>query len=177
MGSSPDQGLNPRLLHWQTESLPLSHQGSSGKIFKRDSLTQLLQVLQGHTAALRLELRALEFQTNTYLRMGPGWHDLGAPLNTHLTDHRGPKKFTYSLYFLQLIWSLGERFSLPWVMVESSTLISLSPMKFKGYKWKRDERLEGPLFSILLSPQSLHREDTQWWSMTPSRHSPALTLC
>ena len=24
----PDQGLNPRLLHWQMNSLPLSHQGS-----------------------------------------------------------------------------------------------------------------------------------------------------
>ena len=27
-GIFPDQGLNPRLLHWQAGSLPLSHQGS-----------------------------------------------------------------------------------------------------------------------------------------------------
>ena len=27
-GIFPDQGLNPCLLHWQAESLPLSHQGS-----------------------------------------------------------------------------------------------------------------------------------------------------
>ena len=27
-GIFPDQGLNPRLLHWQVDSLPLSHQGS-----------------------------------------------------------------------------------------------------------------------------------------------------
>ena len=27
-GIFPDQGLNPSLLHWQAESLPLSHQGS-----------------------------------------------------------------------------------------------------------------------------------------------------
>ena len=29
-----DQGLNPHLLHWQTDSLPLSHQGSPVLIFK-----------------------------------------------------------------------------------------------------------------------------------------------
>ena len=28
-GIVPDQGLNPRLLHWQVDSLPLSQQGSS----------------------------------------------------------------------------------------------------------------------------------------------------
>ena len=28
-GISPDQGLNPCLLHWQADSQPLSHQGSS----------------------------------------------------------------------------------------------------------------------------------------------------
>ena len=27
-GIFPDQGLNPSLLHWQAESLPLSHQGN-----------------------------------------------------------------------------------------------------------------------------------------------------
>ena len=27
-GIFPDQGLNPSLLHWQADSLPLSHQGS-----------------------------------------------------------------------------------------------------------------------------------------------------
>ena len=27
-GIFPDQGLNPCLLHWQVDSLPLSHQGS-----------------------------------------------------------------------------------------------------------------------------------------------------
>ena len=36
-GIFPDHGLNPCLLHWQAESLPLSHQGSPGSGF-----------LQGH---------------------------------------------------------------------------------------------------------------------------------
>ena len=31
-GSFPDQGLNPRLLHWQVDSLPLSHLGSPHSI-------------------------------------------------------------------------------------------------------------------------------------------------
>ena len=31
-GIFPDQGLNPHLLHWQANPLPLSHQGSSQKI-------------------------------------------------------------------------------------------------------------------------------------------------
>ena len=29
-----DQGLNPCLLHWQVDSLPLGHQGSPKKFFK-----------------------------------------------------------------------------------------------------------------------------------------------
>ena len=29
-GIFPDQGSNPHLLHWQVDSLPLSHQGSPG---------------------------------------------------------------------------------------------------------------------------------------------------
>ena len=32
-GIFPHQGLNPRLLHWQADSLPLSHQGSPVKLF------------------------------------------------------------------------------------------------------------------------------------------------
>ena len=32
-GVFPDQGSNPRLLHWQADSLPLSHQGSPVKLF------------------------------------------------------------------------------------------------------------------------------------------------
>ena len=28
-GIFPTQGLNPRFLHWEVDSLPLSHQGSS----------------------------------------------------------------------------------------------------------------------------------------------------
>ena len=32
-GIFPDQGLNPCLLHWQADSLPLSHQGSPRLIF------------------------------------------------------------------------------------------------------------------------------------------------
>ena len=35
-----DQGLNPRLLHWQVDSLPLSHQGS---ISRREMLGALLR--------------------------------------------------------------------------------------------------------------------------------------
>ena len=33
--SCPDQGSNPCLLHWQVDSLPLSHQGSPPATFKR----------------------------------------------------------------------------------------------------------------------------------------------
>ena len=32
-GIFPDQGLNPYLLHWQADSLPLGHQGNPKKIF------------------------------------------------------------------------------------------------------------------------------------------------
>ena len=32
-GIFPDQGLNPCLLHWQVDSLPLSHQGSPLMMF------------------------------------------------------------------------------------------------------------------------------------------------
>ena len=32
-GIFPDQGLNPCLLHWQADSLPLSHQGSLDSCF------------------------------------------------------------------------------------------------------------------------------------------------
>ena len=32
-GIFPDQGWNPRLLHWQADSLPLSHQGSPESLF------------------------------------------------------------------------------------------------------------------------------------------------
>ena len=31
-GIFPDQGLNPRLLHWQVDSLPLSHQESEAPL-------------------------------------------------------------------------------------------------------------------------------------------------
>ena len=30
----PDLGLNPCLLHWQADSLPVSHQGSSVKLIE-----------------------------------------------------------------------------------------------------------------------------------------------
>ena len=33
-GTFPDQGLKPRLLHWQVDSLPLSHKGSPLYNFK-----------------------------------------------------------------------------------------------------------------------------------------------
>ena len=32
-GTFPDQGLNPCLLHWQVDSLPLNHQGNPWKCF------------------------------------------------------------------------------------------------------------------------------------------------
>ena len=32
-GVFPDQGLNPRLLHWQADSFPVSHQGSRSTFF------------------------------------------------------------------------------------------------------------------------------------------------
>ena len=36
-GIFPDQGLNPRLLHWQVNSLPLSHQGSPKDVILMES--------------------------------------------------------------------------------------------------------------------------------------------
>ena len=39
----PDQGLNRRLLHWQADSLPLSHQGSPSTLFFVFSKTKLQQ--------------------------------------------------------------------------------------------------------------------------------------
>ena len=40
-GIFPDQGLNPCLLHWQADSLPLSHQGSPHEvlIYRGDIVT------------------------------------------------------------------------------------------------------------------------------------------
>jgi len=44
-GIFPDQGLNPCLLHWQVESLPLRHQGSPFiSISKRQILREVLEV-------------------------------------------------------------------------------------------------------------------------------------
>ena len=44
-GIFPNQGLNPCLLHWQVESLPLSHQGSPFiSISKRQILRDVLEV-------------------------------------------------------------------------------------------------------------------------------------
>ena len=42
-GIIPDQRLNPRLLHWQADSLPLRHHGSPQVLFVRptDELSQL----------------------------------------------------------------------------------------------------------------------------------------
>ena len=37
-GIPPDQGSNPRLLHWQANSLPLSHQGSPWEFFLTTAL-------------------------------------------------------------------------------------------------------------------------------------------
>ena len=37
-GISPDQGSNPHLLHWQVNSLPLSHQGSPN-VFLNNTVT------------------------------------------------------------------------------------------------------------------------------------------
>ena len=37
-----DQGSNPQLLHWQTNSFPLSHQGSSQDFFSPSNNTTLL---------------------------------------------------------------------------------------------------------------------------------------
>ena len=43
-GIFPDQGLNPWLLHWQMDSLPLSHQGSPFIFLsKRQILQEVLE--------------------------------------------------------------------------------------------------------------------------------------
>ena len=40
-GIFPDQGSNPCLLHWQVDSLPLSHQGSPQSIVRISEITFL----------------------------------------------------------------------------------------------------------------------------------------
>ena len=40
-GIFPDQGSNPCLLHWQADSLPLSHQGSPRSVFLLCVLSQV----------------------------------------------------------------------------------------------------------------------------------------
>ena len=44
-GSFPDQGSNPHLLHWQADSLPLSHQGSPAILFMVTLLRESICVL------------------------------------------------------------------------------------------------------------------------------------
>ena len=39
-----DQGPNPHLLHWQADSLPLSHQGSTSQIFNSLNLSLTLHL-------------------------------------------------------------------------------------------------------------------------------------
>ena len=45
VGVFPDQGSNPCLLHWQADSLPLSHQGSPGYGFKRRGVLVVFELL------------------------------------------------------------------------------------------------------------------------------------
>ena len=46
-GTFPDQGSNLSLLHWQTDSLPLSHQGSpSHEFYENDPISAVLGVKQ-----------------------------------------------------------------------------------------------------------------------------------
>ena len=51
-GVFPDQGSDPCLLHWQAETLPLSHQGSPAIILLVPSLSQCLLALRKCRAAL-----------------------------------------------------------------------------------------------------------------------------
>ena len=43
-GIFPGQGSNPRLLHWQADSLPLSHRGSPVFSFKTENLKFTLKI-------------------------------------------------------------------------------------------------------------------------------------
>ena len=45
LGMLPDQGSNPHPLHWQVDSLPLSHRGSPLGAFRSTNLDGILDVI------------------------------------------------------------------------------------------------------------------------------------
>ena len=54
------QGLNPRLLHWQTDSLPLSHQGSLNKCWCIEK-SELMLISIFNNTVNSVSLQWLEF--------------------------------------------------------------------------------------------------------------------
>ena len=60
-GILPDQGSNPCLLHWQADSLPLEHQGSSISsilLLKTPGPLKVVCIQTSHSARGRADLRA-----------------------------------------------------------------------------------------------------------------------
>jgi len=53
-GDLPDQGLNLCLLHWQADSLPLSHQGSPKEKYL-DPVKEILQYLMAREGGERTQ--------------------------------------------------------------------------------------------------------------------------
>ena len=62
----PDQGLNPCLLHWQADSLPLSHQGSPLRNIFQNLVFENFRLKKYKKTVL-----AMNFQLP--LRNGLGW--------------------------------------------------------------------------------------------------------
>ena len=61
-GIFPDQELNSRLLHWQSDSLPLSHLGSPGEVTWRGvtKFILILELSRTHNAYVDDALRRTE---------------------------------------------------------------------------------------------------------------------
>ena len=58
-GIFPAQGLNPRLLRWQVDSLPLSHQGSPMKLSQLSYLNVTCEILLGDIPSFSVELKTI----------------------------------------------------------------------------------------------------------------------
>ena len=53
-GIFPDQGLNPYLLHWQADSLPLSHQGSPNSFLMTGDSKLIIQIIRKNSRERKL---------------------------------------------------------------------------------------------------------------------------
>ena len=112
-GVFPDQGWNQHFLHWQADSLPLSHQGSPASIFFRVVLCTSLSRLLPRSSCLRKwsswdrllpftarlgwllrQARAALVSLLSLLCNIPGWD---IPTLIYLSSHRPSNVLTFSL--------------------------------------------------------------------------------